>query len=239
MGGGGARAARRIQIRRPRVSDPGVARRVRLHSDFCRLQTSSPDPALPADPCKSCMEFSQTPSSDPKCRIFGRFLAGRKSIKNHRKSRRSKILPKSGKSRLRVPKGPDFTDFGVFLEVKKHAKTGPAETSYFEGSINRNPCFHPSGRVIFASFFKQNRMFLPERLPDAVFSGFFRNRTGKVTFRGPPPGPAGSQWATKSGPTAPKRRKNHNQRTDRRGAASRDPSRDATLADLGGVWDGI
>ena len=60
-----------------------------------------------------------------------------------------------------------------------------------------------------------------------------------MTFRGPPPGPAGSQKATKNGPTVPKSRKNHNQRTDRRGAASRDPPWDATLVDLAGFWEGF
>jgi len=48
MGAGGARAARRIRIRRPPLS--GASRRVRPHSQFCRLQKPLPHPALPADP---------------------------------------------------------------------------------------------------------------------------------------------------------------------------------------------
>ena len=51
VGGGGARAARRIQIRRPRLaSQSGVARRVRPSLGL--LQTPKPpaDPALSADP---------------------------------------------------------------------------------------------------------------------------------------------------------------------------------------------
>ena len=51
IGGGGARAARRLRIRRPRLA--GGSRRVRLNSRVCRLQTSSPDPALPADPTRN------------------------------------------------------------------------------------------------------------------------------------------------------------------------------------------
>ena len=48
-GGGGARAARRIQIRRPRLAERG---RRRVESSVRLLQTPKPqtDPALPADP---------------------------------------------------------------------------------------------------------------------------------------------------------------------------------------------
>ena len=39
IGGGGARAARRIQIRRPRLAERGARGVSDLHSDFCGLQS--------------------------------------------------------------------------------------------------------------------------------------------------------------------------------------------------------
>ena len=88
--------------------------------------------------------------------------------------------------------------------TKNHAKSRTAKTLYFEGSIKRNACFYPSSPLIFTSIFHENCLFFPERLPDLLFSCFFRNFTGKVGFGTSPWRPAGSQRDTKIVPTASK-----------------------------------
>ena len=70
-GAGGARAARRIRIRRPPWSQTGGRRRVKPTCVFCRLQKPLTDPALPADPCAN---FAFCTSLRLKCRFLTRFL---------------------------------------------------------------------------------------------------------------------------------------------------------------------
>ena len=69
-GGGGARAAWRIRIRRPRLAERGARGMSDTSADFCRLQslrrTSPYPPTLPQNP--PLATFCRP--SEPKCRIF-------------------------------------------------------------------------------------------------------------------------------------------------------------------------
>ena len=88
-----------------------------------------------------------------------------------------------------------FHAFGV---TKNHEKSRTAKTSYFEGSMKRNACFHPSSPLIFTSIFHQNIMFFQERFLDLIFLCFFQNFTGKVRFWHPCWTQPGPQWRPKS-----------------------------------------
>ena len=83
-----------------------------------------------------------------------------------------------------------------FWVTKNHEKSRTAKTLYFEGSIKRNACFHPSSPLIFASIFHPIFMFFLERLLDFVFSRFSPMFTGKVRFWNP----TWSQWPPKCPP---------------------------------------
>ena len=71
IGGGGARAARRIQIRRPRLAERGARGVSDLHSDFCGLQSLRRTPPYPPTPPSDTSLASLPPTSGPKCRILG------------------------------------------------------------------------------------------------------------------------------------------------------------------------
>ena len=71
IGGGGARAARRIQIRRPRLAERGARGVSDTSPDFCRLLTLRRTPPYPPTRPISTSDSPKIRPSDPKCRIFG------------------------------------------------------------------------------------------------------------------------------------------------------------------------
>ena len=68
-GGGGARAAWRIRIRRPRLAERG---RRRVEPSLRLLQTPKPlpDPALPADPARKLLASRLLPTLRPQISDF-------------------------------------------------------------------------------------------------------------------------------------------------------------------------
>ena len=75
------------------------------------------------------------------------------------KSRSEKGRPKINKNRsLERPNYRIWRIFHTFWVTKNCGKSRTAQTSYFEGSIKRNACFHPSSPLIFASIFHPNFM---------------------------------------------------------------------------------
>ena len=87
-----------------------------------------------------------------------------------------------------------FHDFWV---IKNHEKSRTAKNSYFEGSIKRNACFHPSSPLIFTSIFHQNFMFFQERLLDVILLRFFPEFYRKSAISASLLDPAGATMATK------------------------------------------
>ena len=71
IGGGGARAARRIQIRRPRLAERGARGVSNTSADFCRLLTLRRTPPYPPTASKVARKIAFADSQTPKCQIFG------------------------------------------------------------------------------------------------------------------------------------------------------------------------
>ena len=107
-GGGGARAAWRIRIRRPRLAERGARGVSDLGSDFCRLLTLRRTPPYPPTAPKSCSENRFCRPSDPKSEIFGRLFANRKLHKNQTPQKRTQNLKSRTSDRPNV-------DFGSLL----------------------------------------------------------------------------------------------------------------------------
>ena len=99
IGGGGARAARRIQIRRPRLAERGAkACRIQCQKSADSKASCGPRPtrrALQKLPGKSPFADPRTPN----CRFWQTFCRS----KIHQKSDSSKTLPKSQNSDPRAP----------------------------------------------------------------------------------------------------------------------------------------
>ena len=70
-GGGGARAAWRIRIRRPRLAERGARGVSNTSADFCRLQSLRRTPPYPPTLPQNTPLATFCRPSDAKCRIFG------------------------------------------------------------------------------------------------------------------------------------------------------------------------
>ena len=81
-GGGGARAAWRIRIRRPRLAERGAKGVSNTSADFCRLQSLRRTPSYPPTAPSDTRRRACCRPSDSKSQIFGRLFVVRKFIKN-------------------------------------------------------------------------------------------------------------------------------------------------------------
>ena len=81
-GGGGARAAWRIRIRRPRLAERGARGVSDTSADFCRLQSLRRTPPYPPTLHANCSQIACCRPSDPKISDFCKLFADRKFIKN-------------------------------------------------------------------------------------------------------------------------------------------------------------
>ena len=79
-GGGGARAAWRIRIRRPRLAERGARGVSNTSADFCRLQSLRRTPPYPPTAPQNTRIFNQSQPSDPTSQIFGKLFANRKFL---------------------------------------------------------------------------------------------------------------------------------------------------------------
>ena len=109
-GGGGARAARRIRIRRPRLRGRGVQDPGPNSAVFWALTAT----ALPADPAPSLRKLCLQHPNAAIFVIFGRQLA---DLKTHPKSASSKSFEKSQKSARWAPKSRFLVDFGSHFGI--------------------------------------------------------------------------------------------------------------------------
>ena len=82
IGGGGARAARRIQIRRPRLAERGARGVSDTSADFCRLQSLRRTPPYPPTLPQNSRLATFCRPSGLKMQTFGRLFADQKFIKN-------------------------------------------------------------------------------------------------------------------------------------------------------------
>ena len=101
-GGGGARAAWRIRIRRPRLAERGARGVSNTSADFCRLQSLRRTPPYPPTRGPWSTKIAFCRPSDAKCRIFGWLFADRKFIKNRTPQKLSQNL------KSRTPDRPKF-----------------------------------------------------------------------------------------------------------------------------------
>ena len=113
VGGGGARAARRIRIRRPRLLAAGP----KACQTLLPISADSWPSAAPRPTRKPPLQTAFSSPSDPKCQIFGRPFADQKFIKNKTPQKTAQSLKSRTPDRPNIDLG---VTFGVHFGIDFH-----------------------------------------------------------------------------------------------------------------------
>ena len=171
-------------------------------SDSKRFPQSPP---VPPTPSESARVFRRSPPRHAFCAIFADFAPAVKPPQIRRSSDRPKSPPETRKSRPRAAKVPDSVHFSCLFGIQKRRKSGPAGTSYFEGSISRYASGAASGPTRPASKLRTFSGAAADGLLDARPAPFWPEIDRKGTVLGTLPATGRVPKGTKSGRSGPKR----------------------------------